>query len=118
LPAALVTEREELSVEFTTLRDLKALGAMYSVVDLRDAINRGVVQGPRMQVATRGIQSTGGFIMRGYSTEVPVPSALAVVDSPWAAREAVRDQVAHGADLIKLYAAYDFSFTPGGDMVV
>jgi len=115
---ALANAQKDLMIGFTTLRDLKTLGAMYSDVDLRDAINRGVVQGPRMQVATRGIQSTGGFIMRGYSTEVPVPSALAVVDSPWAAREAVRDQVAHGADLIKLYAAYDFSFTPGGEMVV
>ena len=41
-----------------------------------------------------------------------------VVDSPWAAREAVRDQVAHGADLIKLYAAYDFKFTSDGKMVI
>ena len=56
--------------------------------------------------------------MRGYSAEIPIPSALAVVDSPWAAREAVRDQVAHGADLIKLYAAYDFSFAPDGKMII
>jgi len=104
-------------VGFTTLRDLKTLGAMYSDVDLRNAIDRGVVEGPRMQVATRGIQATGGFIMRGYSPDVPLPSALQVVDSPWAAREAVREQVAHDADLIKLYAAYDFHFTGDGKMV-
>jgi imidazolonepropionase-like amidohydrolase len=91
---------------------------MYSDVDLRNAIDRGIVTGPRMQVATRGIQTTGGFIMRGYSSEVPLPSALQVVDSPWAAREAVRDQVAHDADLIKLYAAYDFHFTNDGKIVV
>ncbi len=78
---------------------------------------RGVVTGPRMQVATRGIQATGGFIMRGYSTEVPLPSALQVVDSPWAAREAVRDQVAHDADWIKVYSAYDFHFTSDGKLV-
>jgi imidazolonepropionase-like amidohydrolase len=98
-------------VGFTTLRDLKTLGAMYSDVDLRNAIDRGIVTGPRMQVATRGIQTTGGFVMRGYSPEVPLPSALQVVDSPWAGREAVRDQVAHDADLIKVYAAYDFHFS-------
>src|SRR5262252_416247 len=107
---ALANANKDLMVGFTTLRDLKTLGAMYSDVDLRNAIDRGVVEGPRMQVATRGIQATGGFIMRGYSPDVPLPSALQVVDSPWAAREAVRDQVAHDADLIKVYAAYDFSF--------
>jgi imidazolonepropionase-like amidohydrolase len=115
---ALANAQKDLMVGFTTLRDLKTLGAMYSDVDLRNAIDRGVVTGPRMQVATRGIQTTGGFIMRGYSSEVPVPTALQVVDSPWAAREVVRDQVAHDADLIKLYAAYDFHFTSDGKMVV
>ena len=115
---ALANAQKDLMAGFTTLRDLKTLGAMYSDVDLRNAIDRGIVQGPRMQVATRGIQATGGFIMREYSTDVPLPSALEVVDSPWAGRQAVRDQVAHGADLIKVYAAYDFSFTPEGKMVI
>src|SRR5467141_81526 len=115
---ALANANKDMMVGFTTLRDLKTLGAMYSDVDLRNAIDRGIVQGPRMQVSTRGIQTTGGFIMKGYSSEVDIPSALAVVDSPWAARQAVRDQVAHGADLIKLYAAYDFKFTSDGKMVV
>lgn len=114
---ALANAQKDLMVGFTTLRDLKTLGAMYSDVDLRNAIERGVVTGPRMQVATRGIQATGGFIMRGYSPEVPLPNALQVVDSPWAAREAVRDQVAHDADLIKLYAAYDFHFSSDGKLV-
>ena len=114
---ALANAQRDLMVGFTTLRDLKTLGAMYSDVDLRNAIDRGIVTGPRMQVATRGIQTTGGFIMRGYSPEVPLPNALQVVDSPWAAREAVRDQVAHDADLIKLYAAYDFHFTSDGKLV-
>jgi len=115
---ALSNAQKDLMAGFTTLRDLKTLGAMYSDVDLRNAIDRGFVQGPRMQVATRGIQATGGFIMRGYSTDVALPSALEVVDSPWAARQAVRDQIAHGADLIKVYAAYDFYFTSDGQMVV
>jgi len=114
---ALANAQKDLMVGFTTLRDLKTLGAMYSDVDLRNAIDRGIVTGPRMQVATRGIQTTGGFIMRGYSPEVPVPSALQVVDSPWAAREAVRDQVAHDADWIKVYSAYDFHFTSDGKLV-
>lgn len=114
---ALANAQKDLMAGFTTLRDLKTLGAMYSDVDLRNAIDRGIVPGPRMQVSTRGIQSTGGFIMRGFSTDVPLPSALQVVDSPWAGREAVRDQVAHGADWIKIYSAYDFHFTNDGKIV-
>ncbi len=115
---ALANANKDLMVGFTTLRDLKTLGAMYSDVDLRNAIDRGVVQGPRMQVSTRGIQATGGFLMNGYSEEVSVPMALQVVDSPWAARHAVREQIAHGADWIKLYAAYQFRFTSDGKMVI
>jgi len=115
---ALANANKDLMVGFTTLRDLKTLGAMYSDVDLRNAIDRGVVQGPRMQVSTRGIQTTGGFLMNGYSSEVSVPMALQVVDSPWAAREAVREQIAHGTDWIKLYAAYEFHFTSDGKMVI
>jgi imidazolonepropionase-like amidohydrolase len=115
---ALANANKDLMVGFTTLRDLKTLGAMYSDVDLRNAINRGVVQGPRMQVSTRGIQTTGGFLMNGYSEEAQVPMALQVVDSPWAAREAVREQIARGADWIKLYAAYQFRFTSDGKMVI
>src|ERR1700736_938523 len=115
---ALANAQKDLMVGFTTLRDLKTLGAMYSDVDLRNAIDRGIVEGPRMQVSTRGIQTTGGFIMTGYSDEVSLPTALQVVDSPWAAREAVRDQIAHGADWIKLYAAYQFHFDGSGKIVV
>lgn len=114
---ALANAQKDLMAGFTTLRDLKSVGAGYSDVDLRNAIDRGVVWGPRMQVATRGMQATGGFIMRGYSTDIPFPSALEVVDSPWAGRQAVREQIAHGADWIKVYSAYDFSFTPEGKMV-
>jgi imidazolonepropionase-like amidohydrolase len=115
---ALANAQKDLMVGFTTLRDLKTLGAMYSDVDLRNAIDRGIVPGPRMQVSTRGIQATGGFLMNGYSAEVAVPMALQVVDSPWAAREAVREQIAHGADWIKLYAAYQFHFSSDGKLVV
>src|SRR5207248_1938982 len=115
---ALANAQKDLMVGFTTLRDLKSLGAMYSDVDLRNAINRGVVQGPRMQVSTRGIQASGGFLMNGYSAEVAVPMALQVIDSPWAGRQAVREQIAHGTDWIKIYAAYQFTFTADGKIVV
>jgi imidazolonepropionase-like amidohydrolase len=115
---ALSNANKDLMVGFTTLRDLKTLGGMYGDVDLRNAIDRGIVQGPRLQVSTRGIQSTGGFMMNGFSAEVPVPMMLQVVDSPWAAREAVREQIAHGTDWIKLYATNQFHFTADGKMVI
>ena len=115
---ALANAQKDLMVGFTTLRDLKTLGASYSDVDLRNAIDRGVVPGPRMQVSARGLQATGGFIMNGYSEELALPVALQVVDSPWTARQAVREQIAHGTDWIKLYAAYQFHFTADGKMVV
>src|SRR6202022_946092 len=111
---ALANAQKDLMVGFTTLRDLKTLGAMYSDVDLRNAIDRGVVPGPRMQVSTRGLQATGGFLMNGYSEDLHLPATLQVVDSPWAAREAVREQITHGADWIKLYGSYKFHFSPCG----
>jgi imidazolonepropionase-like amidohydrolase len=115
---ALANAQKDLMVGFTTLRDLKTLGAMYGDVDLRNAIDRGVVQGPRMQVSTRGLQATGGFLMNNYSSSIEIPMALEVVDSPWAARAAVREQIAHGTDWIKLYAAYQFHFDKRGKLVV
>jgi imidazolonepropionase-like amidohydrolase len=115
---AFANAQKDLMVGFTTLRDLKTLGASYSDVDLRNAIDRGVVPGPRMQVSTRGLQATGGFIMNGYSEELALPASLQVVDSPWAARQAVREQIAHGTDWIKLYAAYQFHFAEDGKMIV
>ena len=115
---ALVNAQRDLYVGFTTLRDLKTLGGMYGDVDLRNAINAGLVQGPRMQVSGRGFQTTGGFRPKGYSRDIPLPSMLETVDSPWEARKAVREQLMNGADWIKLYAAYDFTFAPDGKMVI
>jgi imidazolonepropionase-like amidohydrolase len=115
---ALVNAQRDLYVGFTTLRDLKTLGGMYGDVDLRNAINNGLVQGPRMQVSGRGFQSTGGFHPKGYSRDIPLPSMLETVDSPWEARKAVREQLMNGANWIKFYAAYDFTFAPDGKMVI
>lgn len=115
---ALVNAQRDLYVGFTTLRDLKTLGGMYGDVDLRNAINNGLVQGPRMQVSGRGFQSTGGFRPKGYSRDIPLPSMLETVDSPWEARKAVREQLMNGADWIKIYAAYDFTFEVNGKMVI
>jgi len=115
---ALVNSQRDLYVGFTTLRDLKTLGGMYGDVDLRTAINGGLVQGPRLQVSGRGFQSTGGFHPKGYSRDIALPSMLETVDSPWEARKAVREQLFNGADWIKFYATNDFTFAPDGTMVI
>ena len=113
---AVVNAKKDLEAGFTTLRDLETEGAMYSDVDVRNAINRGLIPGPRLQVVTRALSTTGGYALEGYSPEVLVPSGVQIVDSPWAARQAVREQIKYGADLIKVYATHRFRFTPDGHL--
>jgi imidazolonepropionase-like amidohydrolase len=115
---ALVNAQRDLYVGFTTLRDLKTLGGMYGDVDLRTAINNGLVQGPRLQVSGRGFQTTGGFRPKGYSRDIPLPSMLQTVDNPWEVRKGVREQLINGVDWIKFYANYDFTFAPNGTLVI
>ena len=114
---AVVNARKDLEAGFTTMRDLGTEGAMYSDVDVRNAINRGLIPGPRLQVVTRAISTTGGYALEGYSPEVTVPSGVQIVDSPDEARKAVREQIKYGADLIKIYSTHRFHFTPEGKLV-
>jgi len=97
----------DLRAGFTAARDMTSHGNGYGDVELREAINRGIIDGPRMQVSTRGIR----WAAPG-AKENPLDAAL--VHSIEEARAAVRDQVAHGADWIKLYPAGAYSFTPTG----
>ncbi|NDQ55441.1 MAG: amidohydrolase family protein [Acidipila sp.] len=94
--------RADLLAGFTTLRDLGNHGNMYADVDLRNAVNEGLIVGPRMQVATRGIASTDEA-MRG-SPELTLPADYQPVDTPEEARRAVREQFHFGANVIKIRA--------------
>ncbi len=89
---------------FTAMRDLETEGAMYADVDVKTAINRGVIPGPRMFVSTRAFSATGMYPLSGYSWELKVPEGVQIVDGPDAIRHAVREQVKYGADWIKIYA--------------
>jgi imidazolonepropionase-like amidohydrolase len=111
---AVVNAKKDLEAGFTSMRDLETEGAMYSDVDVRNAINRGLVPGPRMEVATRALSTTGSYPLLGYSPEVTVPKGVQIVDSPWEARKAVREERSYGADLIKIYSTQQGSFTPDG----
>lgn len=93
-----------LAFGFTTIRDLETEGAGYADVDLKRAINNGVIPGPRMQVATRALDVTGAYPLLGYAPNVPVPHGVQVIDGAEEGRKAVREQISYGADWIKVYS--------------
>jgi imidazolonepropionase-like amidohydrolase len=87
------------------VRDVESEGSGYADVALRDAIQQGLVEGPRMQVATRGIAAVGQYNPFGVSPDLTdFPTGAQMVSGVEDARRAVREQIGHGADLIKLYA--------------
>ena len=97
--------RATLEAGFTTVRDVENEGSGFSDIDLRDAIVQGLVPGPRMQVATRGIAAVGQYHPFGVSSDLPeFPTGAQMVSGTEEARRAVREQVGRGADLIKVYA--------------
>jgi imidazolonepropionase-like amidohydrolase len=93
-----------LDYGFTTIRDLETEGAYYADVALRDAINEGVIPGPHMKVATRALDVTGAYALLGYDPALTVPHGVQVIDGPYEARKAVREEISNGADWIKVYA--------------
>jgi imidazolonepropionase-like amidohydrolase len=100
---ATVAARRALDQGFTTLRDLETEGAMYADADVKTAIERGVIPGPRLFVATRAFSATGMYPLLGYSWELQMPTGVQIVDGADAIRKAVREQVKYGADWIKVY---------------
>ncbi|MDP9206076.1 MAG: amidohydrolase family protein [Gemmatimonadota bacterium] len=96
--------RTALMNGFTAIRDLETEGAMYADVDLKTAIARGVIPGPRMYVSTRAMAPTGTYPLLGYSWELKLPEGVQIVDGPEDIRKAVREEVKYGADWIKFYA--------------
>ncbi len=105
-----------LQAGFTTIRDLETEGALYGDADLRDAIADGIVPGPRMQVATRAISTTGNYALLGYAPDVIVPKGVQIADGADGMRKAVREQIQYGADWIKVYGDYR-TFKPTGEIV-
>ena len=101
---ATVAARTALMNGFTTIRDLETEGAMYADVDVKTAINRGIIPGPRMHVATRSFAPTGMYPLSGYSWELKMPEGVQTVDGVDQIRRAIREQVKYGADWIKYYS--------------
>jgi imidazolonepropionase-like amidohydrolase len=101
---ATVAVRTALLNGFTAIRDVETEGAMYADVDVKTAINRGIIPGPRMFVSTRALAPTGMYPLLGYSWELRMPEGVQVVDGVDGIRRAVREQTKHGADWIKYYS--------------
>jgi imidazolonepropionase-like amidohydrolase len=89
---------------FTTLRDIGNEGAGFADVDLKVAIERGVIPGPRLFVATKALAPSGAYGPFGFAWELSVPRGVESCDGPDECRRAVREQIARGADWIKVYA--------------
>ena len=101
---ATVNARRALEYGFTSIRDVETEGAGYADADVKKAINNGIIPGPRMQVATRALDVTGAYPLQGYAPNVSVPHGVQLVDGADNARQAVREQISHGADWIKVYS--------------
>lgn len=97
-----------LMAGFTTVRDLGTEGAMYDDVGLKKAIEKGVVPGPRMIVATRAIVAKGTYGPKSPSPDVELPQGAEEVAGLEELSKAIRSQIGHGADLIKVYADYRY----------
>src|SRR5438552_7161382 len=108
---AVQNAQADLRAGFTTARDMSSHGNGYGDVEIRDAINAGRFDGPRYQVSTLGI--VWGAKPRAPGV-VENPLASTIVRSVDEARAAVREQIAHGADWIKLFPAGAYSFDAAG----
>jgi imidazolonepropionase-like amidohydrolase len=102
-----------LMAGFTTTRDLGTEGAGYSDVELKEAINEGIIPGPRLLAATRAIVATGSYAPKGFTLEWRVPQGAEEADGVDSLIRVVRDQIGHGADWVKLYGDYRWGPQPG-----
>jgi imidazolonepropionase-like amidohydrolase len=105
--------RDTLNAGFTTVRDLGTEGAGYSDVELKQAVNEGIIPGPRVLASTRAIVATGAYGPKGFALEFRVPQGGEEADGIDSLTRVVRDQIGHGADWIKLYGDYRWGAGPG-----
>ncbi|MFL6760220.1 amidohydrolase family protein [Sphingomonas sp.] len=103
---AVVQAERTLDAGFTTERDLGTEGAGFADVGLKQAIDQGIVPGPRLLVSTRAIVARGAYGPKGFEPGVSVPQGAQEVAGVDETIRAVRDQVAAGADIVKFYADY------------
>jgi imidazolonepropionase-like amidohydrolase len=108
---AVVHAEKTLDAGFTTERDLGTEGAGYADVGLKQAINQGIVPGPRLLVATKANVARGAYGPKGFEPGVKIPQGAEEISGADEMTKAARDQIAAGADVIKMYA--DYRYGPG-----
>lgn len=105
--------RATLMAGFTTVRDLGTEGAGYADVGLKQAIDQGIIPGPRMVVTTRAMLVTGSYAPRRTDFSFDPPQGAEEADGIDGVMRVARDQIAHGADWVKVYA--DYRWGPRGE---
>jgi imidazolonepropionase-like amidohydrolase len=105
--------RNTLLAGFTTIRDLGTEGAGESDVGLKQAIEQGIIPGPRMLVVTRAIVATGSYGPKGFDPRWTVPQGAEEADGVEGLIHTVRSQISKGADWIKIYG--DYRWGPNGE---
>ena len=105
--------RNTLMAGWTTIRDLGTEGAGYADVGLKEAVNQGIIPGPRMIVTTRAIVATGSYAPRRVDFAFEPPQGAQEANGPEDVIRVTRDQIAHGADWIKVYADYRWGASTG-----
>jgi imidazolonepropionase-like amidohydrolase len=107
--------RATLMAGFTTVRDLGTEGAGYADVGLKQAVDQGIIPGPRMFVTTRAIVAKGAYGPAGFAAEYvnDIPQGAEEVSGLDQMAQVVRDQIKHGADWVKIYA--DYRWGPSGE---
>lgn len=103
---ATVAARLCLEQGFTTIRDVETEGAGYGDIGIKMAINQGYIPGPRIFAATRAISVTGGYPLEGYNPDIVVPQGAQLGDGSVELRKITREQLANGADWIKVYLTH------------
>jgi imidazolonepropionase-like amidohydrolase len=111
---AVANVRKALWNGFTALRDVESEGAMYADVDVKKAIDMGIIPGPRLWVSTRGLNTLGRYMPFDYSWELDLPKGAQMVTGTDECLKAVREQVANGADWIKIYVDWPFFIDKDG----
>jgi imidazolonepropionase-like amidohydrolase len=96
--------RSTLLAGFTTVRDLGTEGAGYADVGIKQAIDEGIIPGPRLLVSTRAVVATGSYAPKGFAPELRIPQGAEEADGIDALTRVVRDQIGKGADWVKVYA--------------
>ena len=105
--------RRTLEAGFTTVRDLGSEGAGEADVGLKQAIDQGIIPGPRMLVVTRAIVATGSYGPRGFDPRWDIPQGAEEASGLDDVTRVVRSQIGKGADWVKVYA--DYRWGPSGE---